>query len=233
LNALKVELGNLVPGQPLQINWRFTRFMDVKAPDWGLTWRGLITARFFVEGQLVHERGGIPVTGESNGTGNQVENIIVRDPTIAKNVYRFGRKWLEIEILRNDKPATSPYRWGQYFWVIPEPVDASWWQWRVAPFEEVDWKEGYSLIGDFTNRSRFAEIETLTVELSEVRLEDNPQINPCDYFADREQIKKEAQIAARGGHVAIKFDFLHDWGWLAPGAFVITGPLSKLFGYAA
>ena len=182
LNALKAELGNLVPGQPLQINWRFTRFVDAKAPDWGLTWRGLLTARFFVEGQLVNERIGIPVTDEFNGTGNQVENIVVRDPSIARVIYRLGRKWLEVELLRSDKPAASPYRWAQNFWVIPETVDVSWWQWRVPPFEEVDWKEGYSLIGNFTNRSQFAKIESLTAEISEVRLEDNPQINPCDYY---------------------------------------------------
>lgn len=56
LNAMRVELGNVVPREPLQINWRFTRFMDMKAPDWGLEWRGSITVRFFVEGHLVRSR---------------------------------------------------------------------------------------------------------------------------------------------------------------------------------
>ena len=228
---MRVELGNVVPGEPLQVNWRFTRFMDVKAPDWGLGWRGSITVRFFVEGQLVQERGGVLVTDQANGTGNQSDTIIVRDQNVARTVYRFGPKWLEVEILRSDKPGASSYRWGQYFWVNPEPIDASWWQWRVPPFQSVPWKEGYALAGDFLNNSRFATVATLSVEISEVRSEENPHINPCEHpSALPPETRKD--IVGRGGRVPFSFGFLQDWSWLQGGVYVIYGPLRKTFAYA-
>lgn len=195
-------------------------------PDWGRTWNGSIIVRFFIEGQLVHERSDIPVTDESN----QTENIIIRDRSVANNVYRFGRKSLEIVILRTDKTTASPFRWSQNFWVIPEPIDASWWQWRVATFESVPWKDGYILVADFVNKSRFATVAHLSAELSEVRSEENPQIDPCGYLPV--QVDTRNNIAA-GGRTPLSFNFMKDWSWLMVVTYVIYGPLHKAFAYAA
>jgi hypothetical protein len=108
-------------------------------------------------------------------------------------------------------------------------VDATWWQWRSPDFENIEWKEEYTLVGDFINKLKFAKVQSLTVELSEVRSEDNPQINPCDYLPVKTEFRN--QIPA-GSDVGLSFARRHDWSWLMPGTFAITGPTEKEFAYA-
>jgi hypothetical protein len=227
-DPLKVRVGNIVPGEPLLVTWQFTRFLDPWDPDWGPSWEGSIVVRFFIDGQLVHERHDIPVTDGSK----QTENIVVRDRNVANTVYRLGRKWLEIVIVRTDKKTASPSRWAYNFWVVPEPIDESWWQWRGsdAIVEKVPWKDGYALIADFVNKSRFAAVAQLSVELSEVRSDDDMRIDPCAYLPV--QVDTRNNVAA-GGRTPFSFKFLQDWSWLMSGTYVIYGPLNKSFNYAA
>jgi hypothetical protein len=206
---------NIVPGEPIQVKWRVT--LGLAGTD-----TTSFSIKLFVDNQPVYERSGIPAA-EATVSGvtaslvagsqkYQAATVAITDPNIARNVYRIGKKTLRAEI-RGPGAANPEFQGSVRFRVVPEPLDASWWEWRVPAFESVGWKTGYNLVGDFINRSRFASIAQLNAELSEVRSEEDPQINPCDYVPVQMQTR---ELVAPGGRAGLTFGLLHDWKWLVP-----------------
>ena len=57
-------------------------------------------------------------------------------------------------------------------------------------------------------RASTLSIALLNAELSEVRSEEDPQINPCDYLPGQVQSRN---LVAAGGRASFSFGLLHDW----------------------
>lgn len=85
------------------------------------------------------------------------------------------------------------------------------------------------MAGTFVNRARFASIRSVSVELCEVRSEEDPQIDPCAFQGVETQSR--SQIRA-GGHADFSFARKHDWSWLTDVVYVVKGPINKTFAYA-
>jgi hypothetical protein len=229
--SVELVVGNVVPGEPIRVRWRVV--LGLRGTD-----STSFSIQLLINDQPVHERmgitaaqatvGSIAAVGTWGDQNFQAETIVIGDPNVARIVYRFGTKKLSAEV--RGQGGTAPEFVGSVrFRVVPEPLDSSWWEWRVPAFESIEWKTGYALVGDFVNRSRFASIALLSAELSEVRSEENPQINPCDYLPVQVQSRN---LVAAGGRASFSFGLLHDWHWLIPAAYVITGPINKTFTYA-
>jgi hypothetical protein len=229
--SVELVVGNVVPGEPIRVRWRVV--LGLRGTD-----STLFSIRLLINGQPVHERAGmsaaqatvgsVAVLGASDGQNFQDETVVIGDPNIARNVYRFGSKTLSAEV--RGQGGTAPEFVGSIrFRVVPEPLDASWWEWRVPAFESIPWKTGYTLVGAFVNRSRFAIMDLVNVELSEVRSEENPQINPCDFFPV--QVQNRSGIGP-GRDAVFSFALKHDWSWIIDVIYVIKGPINKTFAYA-
>lgn len=225
--SVELVVDNVVPGEPIRVRWRVN--LGLRGTD-----STSFSIRLLIDGQPVHERNGIPAEQATIGAmfvgdhNFQVDTVVIGYPNVARIVYRLGAKKLSAEV-RGQGSAAPEFVGSVRLRVIPEPLDGSWWEWRVPAFESVKWKTGFALVGDFANRSRFASIALLNAELSEVRSEENPQINPCDYFPI--QVQSRNGIAA-GGRTAFSFGVLQDWGWISSGTYHIYGPLIKTFAYA-
>lgn len=218
-----LTVGNVVPGEPVKVRWRFDHGVIVRGP-------GRISVNFFIDGQLVLQRTGIPAPDSlgGGGTGDQTDRITITDPNVARTIYRFGLKELKLQVLAEDtEPQT--YDITRSFFVVPEPLDASWWEWRVNPYEEIPWKTGYALVADFVNKCRFATLTQVVADISELRSDDNPDINPCAYYGVQ---NKTLANMPPGQSQRVQFDFLQAWRWFVDGVYVVTGPTIKTWSYA-
>lgn len=228
--SVELIVGNVFPGEPIGVRWRVV--LGLRGTD-----STSYSIRLLIDGQLVHERAGIPAGQASVGgavlalwgeQSFQTESVVIGDANAARLVYRIGAKTLSAEV-RGPGSAVPEFVGSVRFRVVREPFDSSWWEWRVPAFESIEWKTAYTLVGDFVNRSRFASMSLVNAELSEVRSEENPEINPCDYHPI--QVQSRNFIAA-GGRSGFSFGLMQDWQWFIPAAYVVKGPINKTFAYA-
>lgn len=232
---VELDVADIVPGEPIQVRWRIVLdALGSLAPK-------TVDVSFTLEGFVIHQRLKFASAGATVGgiasimrdQGFQNESIIIADQSVARSIYRIpddrATRRLELKVEVSGTDGEEPTFTGAVrFRLVREATDASWWEWRVPTFESVAWKTGYSLVGDFVNRLRFARVELVTAELSEVRSEDDPSINPCDYHPIQIQTRNSVAVGARG---SFQFSLLHDWKWIMSASYVILGPINKTFAY--
>jgi hypothetical protein len=232
---VELDVPDIVPGEPIQVGWRIVLdSLNRGAPD-------VVDVRFLVEGILIHQRLGMASANATVGgfigvlteRNFQREVIVIADQAVARSIYRIAddratrRLELKVEV-RGPAGAGPAYTGSTELRLRREATDAAWWEWRVPAFESIAWSTGYSLVGDFVNRLRFARVELATAELSEVRSEENPAIDPCGYVPVQIQTRNSVAVGARG---SFEFSLLQDWHWIMPASYLIHGPMNKTFAY--
>ena len=227
---VEVSASDIVPGELLRIRWRvITGMYGIRSQTFRV--------RFSINNVTIYERDNISAESASirvtlhgiDESGTQSESIGFSDASVARIVYRIGRKTLVAEVFGRGGEVNETYVNSADFTTVREQRDSSWWEWRSPSFQSIPWKTGYSLVGEFVNRLKFASIAQLDVELSEVRSEHDPNINPCDYVPIR--IESRSQIAPNSG-TGFAFHLLHDWSWIMAASDLIYGPINKTFDYA-
>jgi hypothetical protein len=226
-----LQVSDVRPGEPIVVRWRVEHGLG------GI--RGqLYTVQFRIDGELVHQRSGIPVKDATvNGgmytvvsAGNwQTETVLITQPVLAQNIYRWGQRKLTAHVF-TEVAADRKFDGSTRFRIVREAMNASWWEWRVPQFQSIAWKTGYRMAGAFVNRARFASMRSVSVELCEVRSERNPGIDPCGYFGVETQTRRNV---GAGGAVDFSFGRKHDWSWIVDVVYIIKGPINKTFAYAA
>ena len=161
--SVELAVGNIVPGEPIRVRWRVVlglRGTDAVSFSIRLFIDGqLVHVRTGIPAEQATVGGGvmaaaIPASGDHN---TQVETIVVGDPNLARSVYRIGAKQLSAEV-RGGASTVSEFVVGGNtfstevqgagskaaefagsirFRVVPETVDATWWEWRVPAFESI------------------------------------------------------------------------------------------------
>lgn len=212
-----IDVPDIVPGQPVTVTWRFVCVGMPDAPEY-------LKLRILIDGRVVLDRVGVNLQAAKNSTMETL-NLSDADKQV---IYKFGRHTVAVELTTERQ---GVWRSGtDRFRVVAEPLDASWWTWRSAPFESIKWKDGYSLIGEFHNRCRFAKLSLVSAELSEVRSEEDPSIDPCAYLPVQ---TKALNDLVSGKKASLTYDLKHEWSWFIPGGYIFTGPINKTFAYAA
>lgn len=208
---------DICPAWDIAVRWRFNLGPSIGANS--------VSVRFRIDGHLVYEQSGISITQELEGTGDQLTTIKITDVGLANQIYKFGRRRIDIEVIAD---GAGVYRTRRHFRVVREWVDASWWTWDPGS-GEVAWKDPYVLRADFTNKA-LASLAVVWAELSEIEnVRFVETVNPCDY----EAIKTEERTNVASGAVApYTFPLVQDWKWIRSGAYIADGPLAKTFTYA-
>lgn len=222
---LEVKLGDdtLVPGQPLELQWRLN--------ESGID--GVSHARIFIDGHLVREHPDVPVSSAQKGTGwIDEQKITIQDPGVAALIYRFGSRLVEIEIRSGDRLQRA----RRAFTVIPEPFTLSWaqreswWWWQGSSSQNFEWKEPFELVGDFVNKAKFARIGKVDVRLAAALVDQTePFVDPCDLAYGGAVTATAADLPPKASHT-FRFPLYYDWEWLTPGVFVV-GDVSKSYNY--
>jgi hypothetical protein len=209
---------DIFPGEEIRIRWRFNL-----GPSIGVT---SVNARFRIDGHLVLETNGIPITAALEGTGSQTTAIKPTDPALAQQLYKIGSRIVELQVSAGE---ANVYRARGAFRVRREPIDATWWTWREPGTKTIEWKKDYVVSGTFDNKAH-AKLATLKVELPELEnLRFSQDVNPCDYGPVKEQTLTNL---AAGSRTPVSFTLKHDWRWLMASTYLVDGPLSKDFVYA-
>jgi len=223
----QVKASDIVPGEPLPVRWRV---MTTEPPGR----EELYSIRILVDGVLVHSRDNVPAVSAysspfaiSKDDGFQTETLVVGDAAVGRAVYRIGLRRLQIHV--KSSAGTLLQSGSTRYRVRAEPVDGMWWEWTTPPFESKEWKSGYSLTGRMVNRCTFATLALTSLEFSEVRSEDEPGINPCDYYP---VLVETVTDLPAGASSPVSFNRLHDWKWILSGVYTVTGPLNKTFACA-
>ncbi|MFI4944807.1 MAG: hypothetical protein ACHP85_16195 [Burkholderiales bacterium] len=225
---LQILDSTLVPGQPLELKWRFHAG--------GAGADSSVLARIFVDGHLVREHASVPVTAAQKGTGWVDEHkITISDATVAGQVYRWGHRVLRLEI----REGSSLYRTQAGFQVVPEPFALSgvrsdaWWWWQSLSTSAQQWKEPFEFVGDFVNRSKFARMTSVRIEMAEVLEDQNePYVDPCTLVPLSGRTQSAVDVAPSGTST-FRFPYVYDWSWLSEvaGGFFVKGPMTRSFWY--
>lgn len=199
-----IDVPDIVPGQPVTVTWRFVCAGMPDAPEY-------LKLRILIDGRVVLDRAGVNLQAAKNSTMETL-NLSDADKQV---IYKFGRHTVAVELTTERQ---GVWRSGtDRFRVVAEPLDSSWWTWRSAPFESIKWKDGYSLIGEFHNRCRFAKLSMVSAELSEVRSEEDPRIDPCAYLPV--QVKAVNDLVS-GKKASLTYDLKHEWSWFIPAGYI-------------
>lgn len=223
LLEIKLSDDTLVPGQPLELQWRLNeRHVD-----------GVVHARIFIDGHLVREHADVPIASAQSGTGwIDEQKITIQDAGVAAMIYRFGSRLVEIEVRSGDRL----HRARRALTVVPDNFSLSlaqresWWLWRGSSSQQYEWKESFELVGDFINRARFARISKVEVRLAAVLIDQTePYVDPCSAAFDAPVAATATDIEPKASHT-FRFPLYYDWEWLTPAVFVV-GDVSKSYDY--
>lgn len=231
-----LEVADIVPGEPITVRWQIILDGFGNAPP------ETLDIRLTLDGFVVYERTGVLGAAVSTSrlsalllnTNKETAVIVIKDANLARTLYKIpdnkNSRYLQLKAeVRATFGGATTHTGSAKVRLRREVVDASWWEWRSAPFESIAWKTGYTLVGDFVNKMRFARVDLVTAELSEVRSEENPRINPCEYVPIQTQARNSV---AAGAFTGFTFTLLHDWKWIMSTSYLIAGPINKTFAYA-
>jgi hypothetical protein len=216
--------GSVVPGQPLSLTWGAEGFLE----SYNL---GQVTATISLDNQVLYTSTPIPyITGVFDvvtnaligGTGPQ--NVTIdppQNPAVASSLYKIGAKALTLTLTASQGGSFTDQ---ETLTVVPESVNASWWTWTSPP-SDVAWKQAYTPAGTFTNHSQWAAASaTLTLYEDE---------NFAEPGKAHDTVTTDAAVPP-GTSVDRSFaSITQNWSWIVPGAWIVTGPGSKVFVYTA
>ncbi|WP_162055910.1 hypothetical protein [Pontibacter pamirensis] len=209
----------IYPGEAIPIRWSVLRSF-IAATDPG----DAVRADIETSGSLVWTSGRVafkpynPV-GEAPGIAVIQELNIIPSDDAADSVYKVGTNGLRLLVTGEGKDQ-GPFVRDRKLHVIPEPVDATWWEWIDTP-GDIKWKENYFLQGKLKNHAH-AKIKRAEAALEET---DN-----ASAISDR-GVNSDTSIEVGANSSILRFPLKKDWDWIQKLTWLIKGPTINTFRY--
>jgi hypothetical protein len=156
-------------------------------------------------------------------------NRVMIPQAIEATFWSVGAKSLELEVTGTGSDP-GPYQISVPLYVVPEPIDATWWTWTAPPYVVGPfWKTPYTVVGSFTNRGR----ASMTVNA----------LPAVEHPTDVTGTTEDKTLTPFGGtvgtpvlpgaSVAATWASFQGWTWLTKDFFIEVGPRSREFTYVA
>lgn len=159
LVSINLSPNPAVPGQPIEIEW------GTSVPG---AVEGTATARVLLGSTVLYESGPVALVSIPHLPLSRASQSCTISPSPAdaggRDLYSFGTTIITLEVTLETDPGGRFLRSGQTsVEIVPETVDASWWNWHVPDWskptaETVPWGTTYGVAGSLINRSRTADM---------------------------------------------------------------------------
>jgi hypothetical protein len=201
---LDVKTPTIVPGMPASVEWSIY-FPRSESFDLG----GTVIAEIY----LMPDDARVYVSPEIPYEPNEklIKPVTLSIPDY---LYKIGTKTVLLEVT-GDGEDPGPYRADGSLTIVRERLAPDWWEWKVPVSNNVNWKESYTLRGNFINQSRWVQMNNIDIQLSEWNKTDDPSMtfNP----KARENIRALDHDESK----AITFPAIkQDWGWFSIPTFI-------------